>query len=188
MKIRIAIILWSALGGLGMAQENRIDGLRPDAPALAAPGEMAVGVRTITVTHPDRPDVLGAPGARQDRPLTLEVWYPADLKGAAPGGDARDYYDLRAYRLKPGTSHDLLDGYLGKALIPALNKRGIAAVGVFTEVTVDKAAGTSKPLADTPVLLRLVSVRLAVTTISSSKMSWAKATWGSAATRANSEI
>lgn len=70
----------------------------------------------------------------------------------AAGGDAgRDYYDLRAYRLKPGASHDLLDGYLAKALIPALNKRGIAAVGVFTEVSVDKRTGTSKPLANTPV-------------------------------------
>ena len=45
----------------------------------------------------------------------------------------RDYYELRTYRLKPGASHALLDGYLEKALIPALNARGIPAVGVFTE-------------------------------------------------------
>lgn len=70
----------------------------------------------------------------------------------AAGSDAGlDYYDLRAYRLKPGASHDLLDGYLAKALIPALNKRGIAAVGVFTEVSVNKRAATSKPLANSPV-------------------------------------
>jgi hypothetical protein len=49
---------------------------------------------------------------------------------AAPGGE---YFELRAYRLRPGASHDLLDAYLQKALVPALNARGIAAVGVFTE-------------------------------------------------------
>src|SRR5271168_1294400 len=45
----------------------------------------------------------------------------------------RDYIELRAYRLKAGASHALLDAYLEKALIPALNARGISAVGVFTE-------------------------------------------------------
>jgi hypothetical protein len=45
----------------------------------------------------------------------------------------RDYYELRAYRLKPGAPHTLLDSYLERALIPALNTRGIRAVGVFTE-------------------------------------------------------
>jgi hypothetical protein len=45
----------------------------------------------------------------------------------------RDLIELRAYRLKAGASPALLDGYLEKAFIPALNARGIAAVGVFTE-------------------------------------------------------
>lgn len=58
---------------------------------------------------------------------------------------ARDYYEVRAYRLKPGTSAALLEGYLEKALIPALNARGLSAIGVFTELEVDKKAGTSKP-------------------------------------------
>ena len=35
--------------------------------------------------------------------------------------------------MKPGAPHALLDAYLAKALIPALNARGIKAVGVFTE-------------------------------------------------------
>jgi hypothetical protein len=52
---------------------------------------------------------------------------------AAPARDARAYIELRAYRLKPGTPTTLLDGYLERALIPALNRRGIGAVGVFTE-------------------------------------------------------
>lgn len=52
---------------------------------------------------------------------------------AAPVRDSRAYIELRSYRLKPGAPHTLLDGYLERALIPALNRRGIGAVGVFTE-------------------------------------------------------
>ena len=62
-----------------------------------------------------------------------------------PTMPARDYYELRSYRLKPGASPALLDGYLEKALIPALNKRGLMNVGVFTEVEVDKKTVTAKP-------------------------------------------
>jgi hypothetical protein len=51
----------------------------------------------------------------------------------APASSGRDYFELRSYRLKPGADHALLDSYLEKALIPALNARGIGAVGVFTE-------------------------------------------------------
>jgi hypothetical protein len=71
--------------------------------------------------------------------------------GAAEPSAGRDYYDLRAYRLKPGAGHTLLDTYLAEALIPALNQRGISNVGVFTEVDVDKTAVTSTPKADSPV-------------------------------------
>jgi hypothetical protein len=51
---------------------------------------------------------------------------------AEPKGE-REYYQLRVYRLKPGSNHDLLDGYLEKAAIPAFNRLGIKPVGVFTE-------------------------------------------------------
>lgn len=56
----------------------------------------------------------------------------AAAANAGPNGD-REYYELRAYRLKAGAPSTLLDAYLEKALIPALNERGIAHVGVFTE-------------------------------------------------------
>lgn len=49
-------------------------------------------------------------------------------------GTERDYYELRAYRLKAGASHELLDNYLEKAAIPAWNRLGIKTVGVFTEM------------------------------------------------------
>ena len=57
---------------------------------------------------------------------------------ATPAG--RDYYELRAYRLKPGAPTALLDAYLEKALLPALNARGISPVGVFTEIDVKDSA------------------------------------------------
>ena len=52
---------------------------------------------------------------------------------AAAHRDEREYYELRAYRLRPGAPHTTLDTYLEMALIPALNKRGVRNVGVFTE-------------------------------------------------------
>ncbi|MGY9046904.1 hypothetical protein P775_25870 [Puniceibacterium antarcticum] len=69
--------------------ENRIDLVRPDAPALAAHGDYTVGVRTMTFTDPGRIDVVnatedGAP-LRYDRNITVEVWYPA-AEGTQPGG------------------------------------------------------------------------------------------------------
>ncbi len=69
--------------------ENRIDVIRPDAPALAAYGDLPVGVREMSLTMADQVDVVntGAEGAiaRYDRPLTVEVWYPA-AAGTTPGG------------------------------------------------------------------------------------------------------
>ncbi|MGH7957066.1 MAG: NIPSNAP family protein [Opitutaceae bacterium] len=70
---------------------------------------------------------------------------------ASPSFAGRDYYDLRAYRLKPGASRASLDTYFEKALLPALDKRGIKNVGVFTELEVNKQAATSSPKADAPV-------------------------------------
>ncbi|MCB1406138.1 MAG: dienelactone hydrolase [Rhodobacteraceae bacterium] len=67
--------------------ENRVDASRPDAPELAAPGSYAVGVRTLTLTDPDRPDVLASTEAlvRGPRVLMAEFWYPA-AEGTVPGG------------------------------------------------------------------------------------------------------
>lgn len=63
---------------------------RPDAPELSARGQYAVGVRTLTMTRKNVLDIARAaatspapnPLPRYDRPLTVEVWYPATL---APG-------------------------------------------------------------------------------------------------------
>ncbi|WP_455922829.1 alpha/beta hydrolase family protein [Pseudomonas putida] len=57
---------------------------RPDAPDLAAPGELHIGVRTEHLVHHDQLDILA--GHSYDRPLQVEIWYPATLaKGQQPG-------------------------------------------------------------------------------------------------------
>jgi predicted dienelactone hydrolase len=66
--------------------ENRIDVVRADAPSLAAYGGQAIGVRTLEFTNPDQIDIKSidpksaatAALPRYDRPITVEVWYPAD--------------------------------------------------------------------------------------------------------------
>jgi hypothetical protein len=76
---------------------------------------------------------------------------PVASAASAGSTAGREYYDLRAYRLKAGASRAPLEGYLEKALLPALDKRGIKDVGVFTELDVNKNAATSTPKADSPV-------------------------------------
>jgi hypothetical protein len=72
------------------APQNRIDVVAPTAPELAAFGPLTIGVRTITVTDRDRPDVLktteGGAVVRYDRALTLEVWYPAAASAQGSAG------------------------------------------------------------------------------------------------------
>jgi NIPSNAP len=56
-----------------------------------------------------------------------------NVSAAESGRANREYYELRAYRLKAGSKTELLDSYLEKAAIPTWNKLGIKPVGVFTE-------------------------------------------------------
>ena len=54
--------------------------LLSDAPALAPRGAYHVGVRTLELVNPDQLDILNAVDGEAplyDRPLTVEVWYPA---------------------------------------------------------------------------------------------------------------
>ncbi len=57
---------------------NRIDGLAPDAPALAGYGGFGVGVRTEVFTNPAQVDYTDADLPLRDRVLRVEVWYPGD--------------------------------------------------------------------------------------------------------------
>lgn len=79
-----AILLATQAFAAGHAQ-NRIDGQRPDAPELAAYGGQAVGVRTLQIVNPGQIDLMAVSAAEPlpdpapvyDRPLTVEIWYPA---------------------------------------------------------------------------------------------------------------
>lgn len=67
---------------------NPIDQIRPDAPELADYGLLPVGVQTLTFVNPDQIDVVNIDGddvPRYDRPLTVEVWYPAASKSKKRG-------------------------------------------------------------------------------------------------------
>ena len=75
--------------------------------------------------------------------------------GASDTPAGREFYELRCYRLPAGASSALLDGYLEKALLPALRKRGIPNVGAFTEVDIDRKAATTTPKAGSPVWVLL---------------------------------
>lgn len=92
MKKLACIALLTVIANSGFAQTNRIDTVRPDAPELAQFGSYTIGVRTVEVVDPNRIDILNTPrdGAAvlYDRPLTLEIWYPAELVGGqSPGGE-----------------------------------------------------------------------------------------------------
>lgn len=54
----------------------------PDAPELSARGEYAVGVQTIDLVHKNQIDILNYEKGKDslyNRPLKIEVWYPAEL-------------------------------------------------------------------------------------------------------------
>ena len=71
--------------GSPLAAQNQINGQSPDAPELAAYGDLTVGVSQIELVNKDQIDILSidpagdptAPLPIYDRPLTVEVWYPA---------------------------------------------------------------------------------------------------------------
>ncbi|MEO1000503.1 MAG: dienelactone hydrolase [Pseudomonadota bacterium] len=94
VALAAALTLTAAAAG---AQSNRIDLVRPDAPELATFGPHAIGVRTLELSNPGQVDILnvGEDGAQPsyDRPLTVEVWYPAtgdEVGGTYEGVRLRD--------------------------------------------------------------------------------------------------
>jgi predicted dienelactone hydrolase len=65
-----------------------------DAPELAARGPEHVGVRTLDIVHAGQVDILAfdkqsGKAPTYDRPLKIEIWYPASLP---PGADEKTVY------------------------------------------------------------------------------------------------
>lgn len=48
-------------------------------------------------------------------------------------GTAQEFYEIRTYQMKFRGNVNILENYLSKALIPALNKFGVSKVGVFKD-------------------------------------------------------
>lgn len=103
----------------GAAWANPIDTQLPNAPELAAYGEFSVGVRQLEMVNPDQIDILSIDPAaekpdefpRYDRPLTVEMWYPA-------AADASGSNELRAF-LRDGTTEVTLTGRAMRDAAPA---------------------------------------------------------------------
>ena len=98
---------------------NRIDAQRPDAPELAAYGKYAIGVRTIQLNHADQIDIAAIDPEktqadrlpRYNRPLTVEVWYPA-IEGAAGSTTLHTY-------LRNGKTRIVLEGKAVRDAMPS---------------------------------------------------------------------
>ena len=72
-------------------------------------------------------------------------WTAAAAAAAAPA-DEREYYDLRAYRLRQDGSRALLERYLEGTLVPRLREKGVGPIGVFEETSVEPATGKQPTL------------------------------------------
>jgi predicted dienelactone hydrolase len=113
--VTTALLITSCMGHA----ENRIDTQRPDAPELAAYGSSAIGVRTIELLNLDQLDIAKIdpkkprPEAlpRYDRPLAVEVWYPA--KEGATGDTG-----LKVY-LRDGITEVTIEGQAMRGAAPA---------------------------------------------------------------------
>ncbi len=80
----------------------------PDAPELAPRGPHRIGVRTLQLVNPGQLNIAGVKGGVApvyDRPLTVEVWYPAVIPAGTP--ELTEYEDILG---RPNTE--------GKPLIP----------------------------------------------------------------------
>jgi len=108
MRIRGVVppVLFLFAGTLAAQEYYSVPGV--DAPELARRGRYSVGVRTIEVVHPAQVDILHFDKAMgkaplYDRPLTLEVWYPATIP---TGKEERTTYESampgNPDRLPPG--------------------------------------------------------------------------------------
>ena len=91
LTLAILVTLGTTVNAQG-TYENRIDVLRPDAPELAAHGDYTIGVQTLELVNADQLDILNVSEEGDiptyDRPLTVEIWYPATLEeGQEAGGE-----------------------------------------------------------------------------------------------------
>ncbi len=123
-----AVIATGAMAAGNALAENRIDTQRHDAPELSAYGEFKVGVRTLEMVNPGQIDILAIDPAaekpaewpRYDRPLTVEVWYPAE-------STAEGSTELKAY-LRDGKTEVKLVGQAMRDAAPLASEEALPLV------------------------------------------------------------
>ncbi len=108
-RIALTTAVLATVTAAPVVAENRIDGQAENAPELSAYGDYTVGVRQIELLNEDQIDILSVGPdekpedfERYDRPLTVEMWYPA-MEGST--GDTT----LKAY-LRDGVTEVSLEG------------------------------------------------------------------------------
>lgn len=86
LVIVVALIFGMAWSSPTEKPEEFIFGdLLPDAPVLAKRGDYKVGVRTVSLVNKNQLDILNykdSVASTYDRPITVEVWYPAIVSSA----------------------------------------------------------------------------------------------------------
>lgn len=141
----------------------------PDAPELSARGEHTIGVRTMNLVNKGQVDILNSKDGKDplyDRPLTVEIWYPAEV---ASGTEAAVVYEEvmgtrgdslrplipftfkgRAIRqAKPKTSADkfplivVSHGYVGSRYLMTYLTENLASKG-YVVVAIDHTDSTFK--------------------------------------------
>ena len=177
--IAIILIFTFTLSITAAAEESDflIGDPMPDAPDLAARGEYKVGVRTLEIVNEDQIDILNYSEANKnptyDRPLTLEIWYPAEIPEARKEMTKyKDYYfkdeaiiykgrALRGAELdRTGEKYPLIiisHGYPGTRYMMSYLAENLASKGYIvasishTESTVRDQAGFASTLLNRPL-------------------------------------
>ncbi|WP_339652969.1 dienelactone hydrolase [uncultured Maribacter sp.] len=158
----------------------------PDAPELSARGEFKVGVQTINLVNKNQVDILNSKEGKDplyDRPITIEVWYPASVGDDAKTviydevmGTASDTlrpltpftFKGRAYRdaqPKTGTKFPLVvisHGYVGSRYLMTYLTENLASKGYIvaaidhTDSTFEDANAFQSTLLNRPKDIRFV--------------------------------
>ncbi|MDZ7935054.1 MAG: dienelactone hydrolase family protein [Emticicia sp.] len=101
LAFAISLIVYSKSFAQNTAETFVYGDALPDAPELAARGAYKVGVRTLDFVNKNQVNILKSKGEvveNYDRPLKVEVWYPANV--------AADTKDLIKYDEVMGTAND----------------------------------------------------------------------------------
>jgi len=82
LKLIFLLLFIFNLNGQNQEASFLIGNKLPDAPILSSKGEHKVGVKTVHLVHYNQIDILNSLRDKDsiyDRPLTVEIWYPARL-------------------------------------------------------------------------------------------------------------